>query len=164
MSDIDDIERTIKRAQANQWRNENLESTRARQAANYANNKEAESEKRKRAYAALSPEVKAERMAYQKQWAKDHPEESRAIKKRYRDRNKEKLARAERIYAATTAAKHRVRARTAATLETLAGRPRPDVCDICKRAARQGEAAAFRPLPSARIHFRGWIKAEDATT
>lgn len=148
--------RAITRAANNQWRHKNLEAKRAYERAYYAKNREKRAEERRRAYATLAPEIKAERMAYQKQWFKDHPNARKEINRRYRERNKEKIARAEREYSATTEARQRVRARTAATLETLAGRARPEVCDACGGLPDKGKSLHFDHCHQ-HGHFRGWL-------
>jgi hypothetical protein len=151
--------REIKQAAHNQWRNDNIEAKRAYEREYYAKNKERRSEEKRRAYASLPPEVKAERMAYQKQWLVDHPEARKEINRRYRQRNKEKIARGARTYSATPENRQRIRVRTAATLEIMAGRPRPEVCEACGGA----------PDPKRELHFdhchtsgnfRGWICRE----
>jgi hypothetical protein len=159
MSDIDDIKTAIKRAGHAQWRTNNMEARRAYERAYYAKNKEKRGEAKRRAYANLAAETKAERMAYQKQWLKDHPEARKEINRRYRERNKEKIARADREYSATPEARQRVRARTVATLEGLAGRPRPEVCDICAGPPDEGRALHYDHCHQTG-RFRGWLCRE----
>jgi hypothetical protein len=162
MPDNDDILAAIKRAAHAQWRNDNpeaMEDKRAYQRAYYAKNKAKRSEDKKRAYAALAPEVKAERMAYQKQWVNDHREARLAIQRRYRERNRKQLARADREYSATPEARQRIRARTAATLESLAGRPRPEVCDLCAGPPDEGKSLHYDHCHQTGS-FRGWLCRE----
>lgn len=155
----DETRRAIKAAASNQWRNKNLEAKRAYERAYYAKNKAKLHEDRRQAYANLSPEIKAERMAYQKQWLKDHPEARKEIGRRYRERNKEKIARADREYSATPEARQRIRARAAATLETLACRVRPDVCDICSGSPDEGMSLHYDHCHQTG-NFRGWLCRE----
>jgi hypothetical protein len=159
MSHIDDIKIAIKRAGDNQWRNDNLEAKRAYQRAYYAKNKEKLRENSKRAYANLPPEIKAARVAYQAQWRKDHPEARKKITKRYREGNKEYLARADREYNANPERRKILRARHAATLESLAGRPRPEICDACGGPPDDKIGMHFDHCHK-RGHFRGWICRE----
>jgi hypothetical protein len=157
--DDDEVARAIKGAANNQWRNDNIEAKRAYERAYYAKNKEKRSEQKRLAYANLAPEIKADRMVYQKQWLKDHPDARKAINQRYRERNKEEIARADREYSATPEARQRKRTRSATTLEMLAGRPRPDVCDICAGPPDEGRSLHYDHCHQTGS-FRGWLCRE----
>ena len=159
MSDIDDIKAAIKRAGNNQWRNNNLEAKRAYERAYYAKNKEKQREAKRRSYAKLPPETKAERTAYQKQWVEANRAARLEHQRRYRERNKEQLARANREYTATPEARQRIRTRKAATLESLAGRPRPEVCDACGGLPDKGIGLHYDHCHQ-HGHFRGWLCRE----
>ena len=159
MSDIDDMEAAIKRAANNQWRSENREATRAYDRAYYAKTKEKRRELQRRAYAELSPEIRTERAANQKQWVKDHPEARKETQQRYRKRNKEEIARANREYTNTPKVRQRIRNRAAETLENRAGRPKPDHCDACGGPPDKGKSLHFDHCHR-HGHFRGWICRE----
>jgi hypothetical protein len=148
--------REIANAANNQWRNDNLEAKRAYERAYYANNKEKMREQARNSYAAMAPEIKAERVAYQKQWQKDHPEARKEVQRRYRERNKQQIARAEREYSVKPVVRERRRVRKAATLETLAGRPRPELCDACGGPPDKGKSLHYDHCHR-HGHFRGWI-------
>ena len=137
-------------------RSKNIEAKRAYERAYYAKNKEKLRETQKRSYAKISPEVKAERAAYQKQWLKDHPEARKKLNQRYRERNKANIARADREYSAKPEVRQRIRTRKATTLETLAGRPRPEICDACAGSPDKGKSLHFDHCHT-HGHFRGWI-------
>lgn len=155
----DEVSRAIKAAANNQWRNDNAEAKRAYERAYYVKNREKRMETNRRSYAKLSPEIKAERAARQKQWIKDHPEARKETLRRYRERHKEGLAKAAREYNAKPAVRGSVRARVAATLETLAGRPRPEVCDACGGLPDPKKGLHYDHCHT-RGHFRGWICRE----
>jgi hypothetical protein len=159
MTDIDTTKAAIKTAAHSQWRNDNREKVRDYARAYDAKNKERRRERARNSYAALAPEIKAERVAYQKQWQKDHPEARKEITKRYRERNKQQLARAEREYSIKPVVRERRRVRKAATLETLADRPRPEVCDACGGPPDPKIALHFDHCHK-RGHFRGWLCRE----
>lgn len=156
MSDIDEVQATINRAAHAQWRHNNPEVVRAKDRAYYEKTKERRRELRRRAVANLPPEVKAERAAYQKQWLKDHPEARKEHLRRYRERNKEGLARAAREYTSDPEVRQRIRIRTAVTLEAMAGRPRPEVCDACGGLPDPKKGLHFDHCHTSG-NFRGWL-------
>lgn len=155
----DEVGRTIKQAANNQWREDNREAKQAYERANYVKNREKRMEYKRRAYANLAPEIKAERATRQKQWIKDHPEARKEIQRRYRERNKEGIAKAAREYQAKPAVRKRIIIRKAATLEVLAGRPRPEVCDACGGPPDPNRELHFDHCHK-NGHFRGWICRE----
>ena len=156
MPNINATEAAIKNAASNQYRGKNRDAISAYERAYYAKNKEKLREKQRLAYAALPHEIKTERAAYGKQWLKDHPEARKEINRRYRERNKQQIAHAEREYSANPTVRKRIRVRRAATLETLAGRPRPETCDVCGDPPDKGKSLHFDHC-HAHGHFRGWL-------
>jgi len=101
-------------------------------------------------------------------WHKENPDAIRKHKQRYREKNRGKLREYNRRYIRdetgelTDSYKARLQFKTAQWRdgqETMAGRPRPKVCDACG-----GPPDANRPLHydhcHSKGHFRGWICRE----
>jgi hypothetical protein len=117
------------------------------------------------AFRTWNAENRAARAAYQKEYAQKNREAILENKRRYREKNREKLRAAHHSYIRdesgelTETYKERLEVKTAKwrqDLETMAGRPRPKVCDIC----------GGPPDPKKGMHydhchqtgkFRGWL-------
>jgi hypothetical protein len=167
-SNDDETQRAITNAYNNTWRRENLEGKRAYEREQYAKNREARREKANQRYSEETDEQRAARAAYQAEYAKNHREALLANKRRYREKNREKVNAAERnrYWGANGEVDPKYRHKTernnaqrAADLETLAGRPRPEVCDACGGAPDSGRALHFDHC-HAQGHFRGWLCRE----
>jgi hypothetical protein len=164
-SNDDETQRAITNAYNNTWRRENLEGKRAYEREQYAKNAEARREKQRQRRSEETEAKRAARAAYQKEYAKNNPEARSEAKRRYRERNREKVNAAERnrYWGANGEVDPKYRHKTqrnnvqrALDLETLAGRSRPEVCDVCGGAPDQGRALVFDHC-HARGHFRGWL-------
>jgi hypothetical protein len=102
------------------------------------------------------------RRAYIKAWHKENPEAIREHKQRYRDQNREKLREAHRQYVGTDTYKEsqkRKRIKLYINLEAEAGRPRPDICDICSGPPDKGSSIHYDHCHQTG-RFRGWICRE----
>lgn len=85
-------------------------------------------------------------------WQNSNPEKRRAKQKRYQDSKpkERKLSESRRDHGTE-------RQRREARLAEIAGRPRPDVCDICKDPnTRRKDVIAFDHCHK-HGHFRGWL-------
>lgn len=85
-------------------------------------------------------------------WQADNPEKKRAKQSRYQQSlsKGKRLTNSRRDHATE-------RQRREARLAELAGRPRPDVCDICgEHNSRRGDVIAFDHCHK-HGHFRGWL-------
>ena len=98
-------------------------------------------------------------------WHQENPEAVREHKRRYREKNPEKLKEAHRKYIRdengemTEAYKQRLQVKTAQwrqDLETMAGRPRPEVCDACGGPPDSNKGMHFDHCHR-HGHFRGWL-------
>jgi len=149
VSDIDEEKARIKSAQFRSWANRNKEHLAAYRKAYNEKNKEALRERRRA------------RRDYHKEWLSAHPEARKEHTRRYREKNREKIQEAHRGYVRGeggnyTEVLHRKLAKRKADLETIAGRPRPDVCEICG-----GPPDPKRGMHYDHCHrtgrFRGWL-------
>jgi hypothetical protein len=165
VSDTDEIARRIKRAGENTWRNSNIEKKRAYERAYYAKTIEKRREKAKTRYANETPEQRAKRNEYQKEYVKNNPENILANKRRYREKNREKLRAAHHAYirddngkpnAKYLHRKKRTIERRAADLETLAGRPKPLLCEVCGGPPSDRAGMNFDHCHTTG-RFRGWL-------
>jgi hypothetical protein len=85
-------------------------------------------------------------------WQASNPEKKRAKQRRYQDRKPKdrKLAESRRDHQTE-------RQRREARLAAIAGRPRPDTCDICReKNTRRNDVIAFDHCHT-HGHFRGWL-------
>lgn len=85
-------------------------------------------------------------------WQAANPEKKRAKQNRYQSRKSkgQKLAESRRDHGTE-------RQRREARLTEIAGRPRPNVCDICQNSnARRNDVIAFDHCHK-HGHFRGWL-------
>ena len=101
-----------------------------------------------------------------REWRSRHPEVSKAIKARYRERNLETVQAKDRVRARVrrenpaVRALHRQRAKLSrdVALFKQAGRPRPEVCELCGEPPQGGYG---RDLVFDHCHqrgvFRGWL-------
>jgi hypothetical protein len=158
----DDTLREIARASKRTWAAKNPEHVKAYARAYYAKNRE-----RQRAYQqenrAKIRERDRERI---KAWHADNPEAVKEHKSRYRERNREKLreagSRSIRDESGNVTAKekqHQARnlARRALDLEALAGRPRPDICEICGGPSGDPKRGMHFDHCHKTGRFRGWL-------
>jgi hypothetical protein len=163
----DDAQRAITNAYNNTWRRENGEHRRAYERADYDKNREARREKANQRRHEETPEQRAARAAYQREYAKSDAGNAAvlAAKARYREKNREDLRAKEsarirdengELSAAYKKRHQMLLARKANDLETLAGRPRPLICDVCGGPPDKGRALIFDHC-HARGHFRGWL-------
>ena len=165
MSDVDETKRTIKSAYSNTWRRNNAEARRAYERESYAANLTERRKTARKRYSEETPEQREARNAYQREYVKKNAEAVRENKRRYREKNREKLREAHRQYIrddnGELNAKYRHRhqrkiEQRAVDLETLAKRPRPEVCEICG-----GPPDPKRGMHYDHCHttgaFRGWI-------
>ena len=145
--------REIKRAYMRSWEAKNRERRAAYAREHYAKNKDTILAKRR-------PLIEA--------WHKENPEAVLEHKRRYREKNREKLRAYNREYIrdenGEIKPEHKERARRngairAATLETLAGRPRPEICDACGGPPDKNIGMHFDHCHK-HGHFRGWICRE----
>lgn len=111
---------------------------------------------------AKQPNIREIRAAEARKWRAEHPEVAKAIKQRYRVRNAEEIHPREAEQARVRRARdpEGERRRQVAFLDRrrakqveIAGRPRPDVCEIC------GEFHLRIVFDHCHNHghFRGWI-------
>jgi post-segregation antitoxin (ccd killing protein) len=95
-------------------------------------------------------------------WHKENPEAILEHKRRYREKNREKLREADRKYVRTEngqlASRRRV-AKAALDLEAMAGRPRPVVCDACGGPPDPKRGLHYDHCHK-HGHFRGWLCRE----
>jgi hypothetical protein len=105
------------------------------------------------------------RAAYQREYAQNNKERLREHKKKYREANREKLRQANRVYirdengelnAKYKAAHQRKVLKAGEDLETMAGRPRPEVCDACGGPPDPKRGLHFDHCHT-HGHFRGWL-------
>lgn len=108
------------------------------------------------------PESKPKRAEEARKWRARHPDTMAEIKRRFREKHRERLREEEKLYQrarreADPAGQKRIerayKVRREAKLVEMAGRPRPDVCDIC------GENNRYIVFDHchAKGHFRGWL-------
>lgn len=162
MSDIDEIARTVERARTNTQRRKNLEAKREYERAYYAKTIERRREKARERYKNEAPEHREARDAYQREYVKNNREAINANKARYREKNRDKLRAAHHAYIRNDDgrpnAKYRHKLKRiiemrAADLATLAGRPKPEACEVCGASDRR---IVFDHC-HAHGHFRGWL-------
>lgn len=102
-----------------------------------------------------------------RRWRKANPEKDKAARARYREKYRETLKEKRNALAAKNREKELARAskwqaenwdeikqRRADRLEQLAGRPRPDVCEVCEESSDR--KLAFDHCHD-NGHFRGWL-------
>jgi hypothetical protein len=163
-----EIKRAYTNAYNNTWRRENLEGKRAYEREQYAKNREKRSEQAKQRRSAETDEQRATRAAYLKEYAKNNRGAMLEAKRRYREKNREKIRQGNRdairdidgqITAKEKEHQERNRAQRAVDLETMAGRRRPEVCDACSGPPDTGRALHFDHCHT-RGHFRGWLCRE----
>ena len=110
------------------------------------------------------PESKSKRAAQARRWRARHPDVFRAIKARHREGHIEEIrvrdAEMAREYRKTPEYKEKARIRTerfrakrAKEQEAIAGRPKPNVCEICQT----DEFRIVFDHCHVGGHFRGWI-------
>lgn len=111
---------------------------------------------------AKQPNLREIRAAEAKRWRAEHPDVAKAIKQRYREKHRDALlpieaAQARKRRAADPEGQRirfeRWRTRRVQAQEQLAGRPKPDACEIC------GELNIRIVFDHCHLqgHFRGWI-------
>jgi hypothetical protein len=156
--------KAITRAYYNFHRKKNLEAKRAYERAYYAKNREKMRE-RQRAHYANNPEFRQANQARTDAWVKENREARLAHQKRYREKNRDKLHKAHHEYirdgsggmsAAYKERSQRKLIQRAADLETMAGRPRPEVCEVCGGPPDSKKGMHFDHCHK-HGHFRGWI-------
>lgn len=145
--------RVIKRAYMRTWETKNREARLAYRREYYAKNKEAILTKNRERIAA---------------WHEENPEARKKHTQRYRENNRDKLREAHRKYirdengelnAKYKEGHKRKVAQRAIDLETIAGRPRPEICDACGGAPDKNIAMHFDHCHK-HGHFRGWLCRE----
>lgn len=110
------------------------------------------------------PENKAKRAAEAVRWRAKYPEKFKEIKERHRANNMEKIRERDRMAqqayrmteqykAASRIRVARFKAKQAAEREAIAGRPKPDLCEICNT----NEFRIVWDHCHTAGHFRGWI-------
>ena len=148
-------------------RAKNPEPERAYDRAYYAKNREKLLEYKKN-QRPTDPESIAARAAYMKEYAAANREAVLEHKRRYREKNRGKLREASRKYIRDETGeikpKHKERHRQnnikrAKDLETLAGRPRPEICEACGGLPDKGKSLHFDHSHT-HGHFRGWLCRE----
>ena len=131
----------------------------------YAKNREQIAAKAHERYQKNRAEILEKRRDYIAEWHKAHPEAVLANKRRYREKNRDKLREAHRKYirdetgALSVPYRQRLKIKTAKwrqDLETMAGRPRPKFCEVCDRPPDNGKSLHYDHCHD-RGHFRGWI-------
>jgi site-specific DNA-cytosine methylase len=146
-------EREIKRAYMRSWETKNREARKAYARAYYAKNKEARLAKGRERVEA---------------WHKENPEAVLEHKRRYREKNREKLREYNRNYIRDETGElsdkykeghKRKIAQKAVDRETMAGRPRPEICDACGGPPDKNIGMHFDHCHT-HGHFRGWICRE----
>jgi len=145
----DETRRAITAAYNRMYREKNRERIKANWRAYYDQNREKLAEKNKARIAA---------------WQKAHPEIVSEHKRRYRERNRDKLREAHASYVRAgnngyRASVERTMAKRAIDLETMAGRPRPEVCDACGGPPDPKRGMHFDHCHK-HGHFRGWLCRE----
>jgi hypothetical protein len=149
----EDRRREIARAYMRDWEAKNREHRRAYNKKRYQEKKE------------VLREQSATRVAA---WVKENPEARREIQARYREKNREKLREAHHKYIRdengelTAEYKARLESKTAKWrqgLEEMAGRPRPEVCDICAGPPDEGKSLHYDHCHQTG-GFRGWLCRE----
>jgi hypothetical protein len=156
-SNDDEIRKAITAAYNCTYRAKNLEAKRAYERAYYAKNRE-KLRKYKRSYKPKDPEALA---AYQREYAKNNREAILEHKRRYREKNRGKLREAHHKYVRDENSGYKVASKRkiikhAIDLETMAGRPRPDICDACGGLPDKGKSLHFDHCHQ-HGHFRGWL-------
>jgi len=114
-----------------------------------------------KAWRAAKPNIREIRAREAREWRSAHPEVAKAIKERYRMKHRERLLpiEAERARRRRGADPEGNRRRTQVFLErkrvrqeTIAGRPRPTCCELCKE-----DAVTKFDHDHATGKFRGWL-------
>jgi len=161
MSDIDENAALIKRAYDRSYRRKNAEAIRAYERAYYAKNTDKMREQARQRYREETPEQRKARDAYLKEWVKNNREARLEIQRRYREKHRAKLREANREYtkALPKQRKQRILEKRAIDRETLAGRPRPEVCDACGGPPDPKKGLHFDHCHTYG-HFRGWLCRE----
>ena len=162
--DDEERRRAIAAASNATWRAKNQEARAAYMKEWEAKNREARNAY-KRERLAENPELKEANQARVVAWVKENREARKEHQRRYREKNREKIGQANRQYIrnengeiTAKEKKHQERNRTqrALDLDALAGRPRPEVCEVCGNAPDKGKSLHFDHCHQ-RGHFRGWI-------
>jgi hypothetical protein len=156
--------REIAAATYAEWRTKNSEARAAYMKEWEAKNRE-ERNAYKRELIANNPELKAANQARAVEWVKANREARKEHQRRYREKNREKIRESNnksiREENGEMTAKYKARlpvkrAQRVIDLETLAGRPRPLVCDICHRPPDPTKGLHFDHCHQ-HGHFRGWL-------
>jgi hypothetical protein len=152
--------REITRAYTSTYNAEHREERAAYMKEWEAKNREARNAYKRDYYAANRDKIAADSAIRVKEWNEKNRERRLEIQRNYRQRNKDKLSDAHKTYVLTSptyaAVRGRKKRKIAADMETLAGRPRPEVCDVCGRAPDTGKSLHF-DHSHAHGHFRGWL-------
>jgi hypothetical protein len=153
--------REITNAYNRMWKAKNRESIRAYEREYYAKNIETMRETRRRSSrkVAADPDKRAARAEYLREYAKNNPEIVNEAKQRYREKNREKLREAGRERERKPAVRAVRKIQYAATLEDMAGRPRPDICEVCGAVPDPRKGLHFDHCHT-HGHFRGWLCRE----
>jgi hypothetical protein len=146
------------------WRANNKEARAA-----YMKKWEAENRDARNAYKReqllKNPELRAENQARAEAWVQANREARKEHQRRYREKNRGKIREAGsksiRDENGEMTAKYKARlpvkrAQRVIDLETVAGRPRPKVCDVCQKPPDPTKGLHFDHCHQ-RGHFRGWL-------
>src|SRR5882672_392929 len=115
-----------------------------------------------KAWREAQPNIRAIRAAEAKRWRAAHPEVAKEIKKRYREKNRDRILPIEAHQAALRRKNDPVgqkrrnesyRLRQIRRQVEVAGRPKPNKCEICS----DNEFRIVWDHCHERGHFRGWI-------
>lgn len=109
-------------------------------------------------------ELRARRAEEARRYRETHPDKVKAIKDRHRARNADAIREADKVrqrayrqtdkYREAERARHaRHKAKIAAEREAIAGRPKPDACELCGGS----DFAIVWDHCHVHGHFRGWI-------
>jgi post-segregation antitoxin (ccd killing protein) len=167
-SNDEETRRAIKAAAHTTWRRENGDALCAHRRAYYAKNREELREKVRQNYRDESAEKREARNAYQREYAKNNRAAIRENQRRHREKNREKIQEAEhnrlRDENGEPNAKYwhnrqHTRTQRALDLETMAGRPRPEICDACGGTPDKGKSLHYDHCHN-HGHFRGWLCRE----
>jgi hypothetical protein len=179
-SNDEDALRAITNAGSNTWRRANIEHRRAyantynaahrEERAVYMKEWEAKNKEARRTYRLNRYQENKEKLSKQSAarvtaWVAANPEARKEHQRRYREKNREKIQQYSHDYirdengeinAQEKQHQARQRVQRAVDLDTLAGRPRPEVCEICGGAPDKGKVLHFDHCHT-KGHFRGWL-------